>query len=71
MRGKGGEMLGICAAVFFINVKEARVTRCCVQEKSTDGRVIDEMFGGVMEVSVVGGNPSRGMGFETVGKFIK
>ena len=64
-------MLDICAAVFFINLKEARVARCCVQEKSTDGRVMDEMFERVMEVSVVGGNPSRRMGFETVGKVIK
>ena len=42
-----------------------------MQEKSMDGRVIDEMFETVMEVSVVGEYPSRGMGFEMVGKFIK
>ena len=44
MGGERRKMFDICAAVLFVNLKEARVARCYMQEKGTNGRMVDEMF---------------------------
>ena len=37
-------MLDICAAILFVNSKQACVARCYMQEEVTNKRVVDEMF---------------------------
>ena len=46
MGGERRKMLcDICAAVvLFVHLEEACVARCYVQEKGTNGRMVDEMF---------------------------
>ena len=37
-------MFDICAAVLFVNSKQACVARCYMQEEGTNNRMVDEMF---------------------------
>ena len=64
-------MLDICVAVLFVNGNEACVAWCSVQEKGLNDRMVDEVFGRIVKIGIVGGNPPGGMSFEAISEFVE